>query len=192
MTNAPCWIRIIDEVDAEPPLADIYDEVRGPQGQLDNLYRAFSLRAHTIRPADDLYRAAMHHNDNTLPKALSELLGTYVARLTGCEYAAAHHGANFRHLAPSANEAKRILDALDANNLLACGDPPVAAALAYARQLCLSPESITKDNVDELKRAGWSDGEVLEIVQVVAMFSYIVRVINGVGIQIGDEKLGLF
>ena len=37
-----------------------------------------------------------------------------------------------------------------------------------------------------------SDGEILEIVQLVAMFSYFVRVINGVGIQLGNEKLGLY
>ena len=87
MKNTTCWIDTISESDADSELNSIYDRVRGPGGQLDNLYQAFSLRSHTIVPADDLYLAAMHHEDNVLPKVFSELIGTYVAILSGCHYA---------------------------------------------------------------------------------------------------------
>jgi len=192
MKNTTCWIDTIPESDADSELSAIYDRVRGPNGQLDNLYQAFSLRSHTILPADDLYLAAMHHEDNILPKVFSELIGTYVAILSGCQYAETHHGHNFAYLTADPHRSDEVLRALRENDLQACGSDRDVAALVYVRQLCLSPETVTQSNVSSLQSHGWTDGEILEIVQVVAMFSYFVRVINGVGISLGDEKPGLY
>lgn len=186
-----CWIDTVAETRADAELAEIYDTVRGKNGQLDNLYQAFSLRPHTIRPADDLYLAAMHTEANTLAKRFSELIGTYVAILTGCEYAETHHGHNFRHLHGETQGAS-IIACLKKGELESCGNAAEVAALRYVAKLVRQPQSMRETDVTKLKVAGWSDGEVLEIVQVVAMFSYFVRVINGVGIQLGDETPGLY
>lgn len=192
MKNEVCWIDVVHETDADDALDQIYNRVRGPEGQLDNLYRAFSLRPHTILPADDLYLAAMHHGDNMLPKVFSELVGTYVAILAGCGYAAAHHGYNYAALVDNATVSETALKALEANNLAYFGDAREVAALEYVRLLCETPAAVEQQHIQKLTAVGWSDGEILEIVQVVAMFSYFVRVINGVGIQLGSEKLGLY
>ena len=90
MQNEVCGIEVVRYEDAGPELRAVYDRVRGPDGRLDNLYQAFSLRPHTIEPADSLYLAVLHDDDNKLPKWFSELIGTYVAILTDCEYALAH------------------------------------------------------------------------------------------------------
>lgn len=192
MKNKVCWIDVVDESDADVALTQIYDRVRGPDGQLDNLYQGFSLRPHTILPADDLYLAAMHHKDNVLPKQMSELIGTYVAILTGCDYAAAHHGHNYACLIDDCDRSEGALKALADNNLEYFRDKREASALLYTQLLCLTPASVKQQHVQALAEAGWNDGEILEIAQVVAMFSYFVRVINGVGIHLGDEKLGLY
>ena len=192
MPQSTCWIHSIEYADAEPGLQSIYDRVKSPDGQLDNLYKAFSLRPHTILPADDLYLAALHAEANTLPKRFSELLGCYVAILTGCDYALAHHGSNFTHLNKDDAGSERILGHLASDDVGQCGTTQEAAALQYTHKLCMSPQDTTPEDIDDLRRAGWNDGEILEIVQVVAMFSYFTRVINGVGIQLGDEKLGLY
>ena len=186
------WIDVVSYEAADENLQDIYDQVRSPGGQLDNLYQGFSLRPHTIKPADDLYLAALHHADNTLPKWFSELIGTYVAILSGCEYARTHHGHNFMHLLGDNERAERILAALAADQLEACGEVREVAMLRYVKQLCLAPESITRDDIAELSKHGWNDGEILEVVQIVAMFSYFVRVINGVGISLVGDKVGLY
>ncbi len=187
-----CWIETIAEADADALLAGIYDQVRSANGQLDNLYQGFSLRAHTIKPADDLYLAAMHNDSNSLPKWFSELIGTYVAILNGCVYAETHHGANYRYLVDARVDPEQVLKDLRSNQLENCGDEREIAALGYVRQLVLQPESISRECVLTLQQSGWSDGEILEIVQIVAMFSYFVRVINGIGIQLGNEKHGLY
>jgi len=192
MTNKICWIGTVDYDKADKNLQSIYDGVKSPDGRLDNLYQAFSLRPHTIKPADDLYLAALHHENNTISKRFSELLGTWVATLAGCDYAVAHHGHNFVCLFGDPDEGQEVVLNLQKGNLEQCGDKKEQGALLYARKLCLAPEKIRKQDVEELINMGWTEGEVLEIVQVVGMFSYFTRVINGLGISLGDEKVGLY
>lgn len=192
MQNTVCWIDNIEYQHANSELREIYDRVLSPNGQLDNLYRGFSLTPQTILPADDLYKAALHHHSNVLPKAFSELVGTYVAILAGCEYARAHHGQNYIFLSEDAQQAQHILASLETNNIEACGGEQHTTALRYVRKLCRQPAEIERSDIDTLRTSGWDDHEISEIVQVVAMFSYFVRVINGTGIQLGDEKPGLY
>ena len=190
--NPVSWIGTIDYNDADAGLKKIYDSVRNSNGTLDNLYQAFSLRPHTIIPADDLYLAALHHDDNTLPKWFSELIGSYVAILTGCEYALTHHGHNFIHLFHDQYKAQSILQALQAGQYDDCFDEKRLDALRYTEKLTLKPNEITALDIDVLRHTGWSDGEILEIAQIVAMFSYFVRIINGVGISLVGDKIGLY
>ena len=192
MPKRICWIDDVDYREADTDLLAIYDQVLSPGGQLDNLYRGFSLSPQTILPADNLYKATLHHQNNVLPKVFAELAGTYVAMLTGCDYAEAHHGQNFIALSEDSQLARRTLEALSSNELDSCGSDKERIALAYVRKLCLQPQEITETDIESLRAVGWKDIEISELVQVVAMFSYFVRVINGVGIALGDEKLGLY
>ena len=192
MPESICWIDDVDYQDADPALRTIYDRVKSPHGGLDNLYRGFSLSPQTILPADDLYLAAMHHRNNVLPKVFAELIGTCVAQLAKCEYAQAHHGQNFIALSDDAGRASEVLQWLKSGDYGRCGNDREVAALRYTRKLCLEPGAIEQADVESLRQAGWSDTEISEIVQVIGMFSYFVRVINGLGITLGDEKLGLY
>ena len=192
MKNTVCWIDVISYVNADESLQTIYDSVRSPGGAVDNLYKAFSLRAHTIKPADDLYRAVLHHSENTLPKWFSELIACYVAILAGCDYALAHHGHNFAYLLADSEKAARILQNLRDDQLDYYGEERDISALRYVKTLCLNPQTITADDVAVLSQHGWSDGEILEITQIVATFSYFVRMINGLGISLQGERIGLY
>ena len=60
------------------------------------------------------------------------------------------------------------------------------------KQLCLTLESVTQNDIAELSKHDWNNGEILEVVQTMAMFSYFVRVINDVGIWLVGGKVGLY
>ena len=49
---------------------------------------------------------------------------------------------------------------------------------------------MTEADVEALRDAGLADGEILEVNQVSASFNYWARTINGLGIQLGGEKVG--
>ena len=50
--------------------------------------------------------------------------------------------------------------------------------------LVVEPSSLRNDDVAKLRKAGFSDGEILEINQVVAYFCYVNRVVLGLGVEL--------
>ena len=50
---------------------------------------------------------------------------------------------------------------------------------------------MTPDTVEAMRAAGWDDGEILEINQVVAYFAYANRTVLGLGVDTDGDILGL-
>lgn len=190
MTHDVCWIETIPEHRAEGPLRDAYEVVGRPDGTVHNLYKAYSLWPTPLPWADALHRAILHSQDNVLPRWFLELIGTHVAMLADCAYALAHHGANFKALLGDEARAEAMLAALRAGTLEAAFDEKECAILRYNAKLSEEPKAMREDDIAGLHAAGVSDLEILQINQVSANFAYWVRVINGLGIRLGDEKIG--
>ncbi|MDH5373189.1 MAG: hypothetical protein OEX97_09620 [Acidimicrobiia bacterium] len=58
------------------------------------------------------------------------------------------------------------------------------AMLTYAEKLTLAPGGMTEQDLDTLRSAGFSDRDILDIVEVVAYYAYVNRIADGLGIQI--------
>jgi uncharacterized peroxidase-related enzyme len=62
-------------------------------------------------------------------------------------------------------------------------EPHVRALCDFAVQMTRAPASVTADDVDVLRRHGWSDAAISDAIQVVSYFNYINRVADAVGIE---------
>ena len=71
-------------------------------------------------------------------------------------------------------------------------DEKQAALLGYGAKLTREPQSMREADIAALRAAGVTDREILEANQISANFNYWVRVINGLGIQLGDERIGTY
>jgi len=60
------------------------------------------------------------------------------------------------------------------------------AMLTYALKLTRTPGMMDADDVETLRGAGFSDRDVLDIVEVVAYYAYANRIADGLGIEIED------
>lgn len=189
-----CWIETISPNDAEPDLGALYDHVGGAHGKIHNLYRAFSLQPKPLIAADQHYRDILHNKENETVPWFLELLATQVAILANCTYAFQNHGANFKTLLGDDVKGEAMLQAVRDSKLDDPGlfDAKQTAFLKYGEKLSLNPESASKDDIVVLRKTGASDTEILEAVQATACFAYWVRFINGLGIQLGTETIGLF
>ena len=56
--------------------------------------------------------------------------------------------------------------------------------LDYAHKLTREPKSVTAQDVDALKAEGFSDEDVLAIVEVVSYYAYVNRIADGLGVQV--------
>ncbi len=185
------WIATIPYTEAEGRLKAVYDRVRGPDGQIDNILAAHSLRPHSLEGHMALYKYVLHHAANTVPKWLLEAIGVYVSLLNGCAYCVEHHREGMRRLLKDDARADAILQALEADHPERAFDGAPLEMLRYARTLTVSPTSLDEGRIAALRDAGVGDGEILEVNQVTAYFAYANRTVLGLGVSSAGETLGL-
>ena len=186
------WIETIPYKDATGKLKMLYDRVKGPDDNVDNIMMMHSLRPHSMEGHMAIYKYVLHHSANTIPKWFLEYLGVWVSSLNNCHYCVDHHFAGMARLMDDEERAQALRRAIEARNI--AGAPLDAAqkhAMQYAEILTTRPASLTEDHVQTLRDAGFDDGEILEINQVCAYFSYANRTVLGLGCSTKGDIIGL-
>lgn len=56
--------------------------------------------------------------------------------------------------------------------------------LEYAVKLTITPGAMVEDDVTALRAVGFSDRDILDIVEVTAYYAYANRVADGLGVQV--------
>ncbi len=138
-----------------------------------------------------LYKYVLHHPHNTLPKLYLETLGVWVSLLNRCDYCVEHHFAGLSRLLGNELRATRIRVALEKQKPQSEFSGKELAGLEYALKLTRDPEAVSEQDIVKLRKAGFEDGEILEINQVVAYFAYANRMVLGLGIDTGGDIIGL-
>lgn len=185
------WIETIPPQDATGRLEQLYRRLRGPDGAIDNIMAAHSLRPHGMEGHLALYKAVLHHARNRLPRSFLETIGVQVSLLNGCGYCVEHHFAGLRRLLEDDARADAVRAALEADAPERTFAGRELAALRYARALTLAPASLDRSLLSAMREAGLDDGEILEVNQVTAYFAYANRTVLGLGVTTDGEVLGL-
>jgi len=185
------WIKTVAYDEAEGRLKRLYDRVKGPDDNIDNIMLSHSLRAHTMEGHMALYKAVLHHSANKVPKWFLECLGVYVSLLNRCDYCVEHHFRGLMRLLKDDDRAIAIRSAFETDTLGEVFSGKELAALRYAKVLTLVPSDINENHIQAMRGAGFDDGEILEINQVVAYFSYANRTILGLGTTTDGDVIGL-
>ena len=186
------WINTVSYEDASGKLRWLYDRVKGPDDNIDNIMMLHSLRPHTMEGHMAIYKNVLHHAHNTLPKWYLETIGVWVSSLNHCDYCVEHHFAGLTRFLADDQRASTLRAAIEARNIDAAPlDETEKLGLIYAQQLTLNPTALTEDIVIQMRSAGFSDGEILEINQVAAYFNYANRTVLGLGCSTAGDVLGL-
>ncbi|MGO1120536.1 carboxymuconolactone decarboxylase family protein [Rhodovibrionaceae bacterium A322] len=186
------WIDTVEYDDASGRLKKLYDRVKGPDNNVDNIMMMHSLRPHTMEGHMAIYKYVLHHSANTVPKWFLETLGVWVSSLNNCGYCVDHHFEGLKRLLQDDDRAAALRAAIDARDLSAAPlEDKEKLAMGYAQKLTQAPAELTEEDVKALRTAGYSDGEVLEINQVSAYFSYANRTVLGLGCSTDGDIIGL-
>ena len=186
------WIKTIPFEQATGKLKMLYQRVTGPDNNVDNIMMSHSLRPHTMEGHMAIYKYVLHHSGNTVPKWFLEVLGVWVSRLNGCEYCVQHHFAGMKRLMQDDARADAIGAAIDALDIAATPHTSAQhAAMIYAQKRTHDPAVMGEADGQALRDAGYDDGEILEINQVTAYFSYANRTVLGLGCSTKGDIIGL-
>ena len=186
------WIDTVSYEDSAGRLRKLYDRVKGTGDNIDNIMMMHSLRPHTMEGHMALYKYVLHHPGNTVPKWFLETIGVWVSQLNSCAYCVDHHSKGLERLLGDAAKFAAIRAALDTGDIESGPfEEKETRALRYAETLTRDPASVTEDQIEGLRTAGYGDGEILEINQVAAYFSYANRTVLGLGCSTEGDVLGL-
>ena len=185
------WIKVIPFEKASGKLKAIYNKIKGPNNQIDNVLSIHSLRPHTLVGHMSLYKNTLHHSNNTFPNWFLELLGTYTSYLNGCDYCYLHHFTGMKRFLNDDEKASALKFHIENDSLSKILNNKELALFNYAKKLTLNSNSITGDDIQNIRKLGINDGEILEVNQVVSYFNYANRTVVGLGVNTDNEILGL-
>ena len=139
------WIETIAYAEAGGRLRQLYERIKGPGDVIDDIMMAHSLRPHSMEGHMALYKAALHHGANRVPKWFLETLGVWVSGLNSCAYCVAHHSAGLARLLGDDARHASIVGALYSGEIetgpFTEGEK---RALRYAEALTRDPAAVTE------------------------------------------------
>ncbi len=91
-----------------------------------------------------------------------------------------HHRRGLRRLLKDDD----LLGRVDVDWRTAGLDRRRTAMLGYAEKLTLTPGRMTETDVDELRAAGFTDRDILDICEVVSYYAYVNRIADGLGVAL--------
>jgi uncharacterized peroxidase-related enzyme len=109
-----------------------------------------------------------------------ELIAAYVSGLNGCQYCYGVHTATAEHLGVKVGLLQRIVPEGELTEV----GPKLRPVLGLARKLTLSPGSVTKADAEALSAVGWDDSALYHAVAVTALFNFMNRLVEGLGIEL--------
>lgn len=141
-----------------------------------DLFRAF---ADTSEPLIRFHEALLR-GPSPFTEGERELIAAYVSGLNHCRYCLGVHIATAELLGAS---QKSIHDALNDVNTASIDDR-MRPVLRYAQKLTQQPSSVTQADADAIFAAGWSDDALYYTVAVTALFNFMNRLVEGMGIEL--------
>ena len=79
------WIKLIEEVEAEGELKEMYGRMGDPQGRVDNILKIHSLFPKSLQNHYDLYKTVMY-GKHGLSRVEREMIAVVASALNHCRY----------------------------------------------------------------------------------------------------------
>ena len=152
-------IRPLDEATAGPVVSELLGAVRKKLGSVPNL---ISTMANSPAVAKAYLGLSQTLSTGLLPARLREQLALVVGETNGCDYCVAAHTALGKGAGLS---EKQTRDA----RLGTAENAEERAGIQFARKVVAARGMVDDRDLDEVRAAGYSDGEIGEIVAHVAL-----------------------
>ncbi len=169
--SVPALDELPEEVAAE--ISPISDRV----GFVPNVARLLAITpSHFVgwwRYFDDLMRGP-----SGLTKTQREMIAVVISAESGCPYCQIAHAAGFRLRTKDA----ALVDRLAVNYRHVDLTPRDRAMLDFAVKLTKTPDECGESDLGRLRDVGYSDEDILHIIEVTAIFTYNVRLATATGL----------
>jgi uncharacterized peroxidase-related enzyme len=149
---------------------------------LIDVFRAFPA---TSTPLIEFHEALLR-GPSPFTEAERELIAAYVSGLNGCGFCHGVHTATAERMGVEPGLLSRIVRDGGFEGV----DDRLQPVLLLARKLTQSPSSVTKADADAVLAAGWDDAALHSAVAVTALFNFMNRLVEGLGIELDPSYVG--
>jgi uncharacterized peroxidase-related enzyme len=146
---------------------------------LPPLFKAVSLNTPALEALKQLNEAVAFGN-STLNRVQEEAIAAVVASANHCRHEAMTRAGFLRRHTQDATLASQLLDDYTQADL----DPADRQMLEFAVKLTREPGAMTRQDVDDLQAAGFTDAQVLSIVLVTSLCNFMDRLADGLGVDV--------
>ena len=116
---------------------------------------------------------------SALTKAEREMIAAHVSHLNGCGFCLGAH----KWTLAAMDISPLTIEAIEAGPEAEGIDERLRPILRFATKLTRTPDRIGQANIDDLRAAGWSDQSIEDAINVVALFNYVNRLVDALGIE---------
>lgn len=173
-------VRPLDEDEIEPALRAEVQFFKGPLGVVPNSVRTMAHRPEVARAFTGLNVAVMTCHGAVTPE-LKRLIGYVTSFVSGCRYCQAHTILGAERFGASPERLDSVWD-FEASPHFTEAEK---AALAFAHAAAAVPNDVTPE-IGARLLAHWDDGDIVEIMAVVALFGYLNRWNDSMGSALED------
>lgn len=169
-------LRAVTDGEAKGYVKKVFNAKRA-KGGVPDLHRVLALRPEVLRARETL-RNAVSDGTTSLGKRREEMLHFFVATLGSCTGCVIPHGQNFCTIA---GVDKRVAVQIGLDWTKAGLDKQDEAVLAFAEKLTHDHPNVSKSDLDKLRRAGFSDENILDIITIVSYRNFSNRLHMAIG-----------
>ena len=181
------WLRIDNVADPAPVIRAMWDESQKRLGYVREFLK-LPFEPERLALFQGYVNRLMRSDDCLLTGQERELVALVVSLENRCEACIiTHAGALQAH-----GMAKRTIDAVLANWRRAELSPRERALSEFASNLTVSVDRANDADLDGLREAGLTEAEILETVQIVAIFNATNRLNAGLGVKVDGGAFDAF
>ena len=130
------------------------------------------------------YHTAVMRQDSELSVKDRELIAAYVSGLNNCQYCHGVHSVTAQAFGVEEGVLQSLLEDVDSSPVGARLKP----ILRYANQLTREPSKVTQEHAQDILDAGWSEQAIHDAVNVICLFNFMNRLLEGHGVK-GESVL---
>jgi uncharacterized peroxidase-related enzyme len=179
-SNAGVRVPLIDEADATGRLSELYERAKEVTGLdfVPDMFRLVSSRPELLETMLAGYNGVFNHG--RLPRQTRELISAWTSRVNQCPYCVGTHNFFLQVFGGSKELADAIERAQSPDDLPV--DERERVLLHLLTKLSVSAYRITDADWQHALDAGWTADDLLEAFFCAALFNFITRLVDGLGL----------
>lgn len=178
------WVNWIEESQAKGELKEHYEYLKRSRGKVSNIMKVQSLNPDAMMAHLTLYMKIMF-GKSELTRIQREMIATLVSTTNNCRYCVLHHGEALMKIAKN----EKLVDQLLLDYKKAEISKKDKAMLNYAVNLTKNPANVTKEDIEMLRKVGFSDNAILSINLVACYFNFVNRIALGLGVPYSEAEI---